>query len=154
LVKDSAGANLTTRSHSHDQLTLDRFFVPASEIATTDWELMEARLDWAQYDSKFRNFPRGKPLSTYPSDMIEKHPGITTKELIRMLGVPKTTVYDHVKYLIEEKHSVKKMKGGLRTIMTYGDCSRKLSEHLLSAVTIRSWYRGAKSLPWRLPRTW
>jgi hypothetical protein len=115
-VKDSAGAYLTTRSHSHSQLTLDRFFVPASEIATTDWALMEARLDWAQYDSKFRNFPRGKTLRTYLSDMIEKHPGITTKELIRRVGVPKTTVYDHVKYLIEDKRSIKKLKGGLYVI--------------------------------------
>jgi hypothetical protein len=63
-----------------------------------------------------RNFPRGKTLSTYLSDMIEKHPGITTKELIQMVGVPKTTVYDHVKYLIEEKRSVKKMRGGLYVI--------------------------------------
>jgi hypothetical protein len=110
------GASLTTRSHSHSQLTLDRFFVPASEIATTDWALMEARLDWAQYDSKFRNFPRGKTFSTYLSDMIEKHPGITTKELIQMVGVPKTTIYDHVKYLIEEKRSVRKIKGGLYVI--------------------------------------
>jgi hypothetical protein len=102
---------------SHEQTTLDRFFVPATNIATTDWDLMEARLDRAaKYDSEFRNFPRGKRLTKHIFDTIRKHPGITTRELIRIVEAPKTTVYDHVKYLIENERSVRKIKGELYTI--------------------------------------
>jgi hypothetical protein len=101
----------------HEQTTLDRFFVRATDIATTDWDLMEARLDRAaKYDSEFRNFPRGKRLTKHIFDTIRKHPGITTRELIGIVEVPKTTVYDHVKYLTENERSVRKIKGELYTI--------------------------------------
>ena len=119
----------------YKQTTLDTFFVPASEIGVTDWALMEARLDRAarKYDSKFRNFPRGKSLTKYIFDTIKKFAGITTKELIRVLELPKSTVYDHVKYLIEEKHSVRKENGKLYCV---GDPPRVLVDWCYHNITV------------------
>jgi len=107
-----------TASQGPEQTTLDTFFVPASEIGNTDKTLLKAQLDQVteDYDSEFRNFPRGKTLTKHIFDTIRKHQGITTKKLIQILDLPKTTVYDHVKYLIEEERSVRKIKGQLHVI--------------------------------------